>query len=363
MTQESDKTLKSLAQYHLLGRSGLRVSPLCMGTMTFGQDEQKKDKKENRSIYERFIEAGGNFFDTADLYTGGRSEEVLGELMKEDGNRDELVVATKFNFNQRPGRDPNAGGNGRKHIMEAVEASLRRLQTDYIDLYWMHAWDTMTPIEEVVYTLDKLVEQGKIRYAGFSDTPAWYCASAKTMADLRLFAPIVALQLEYSLIRRDIEYEFAPMAQNLGLGICPWSPLGGGMLTGKYTREKLGEGRLKQAKDSPNPVFDNINERNFQVVDALLEVAEEIGKHPAQVALNWVTTRPGVSSTIIGATKMSQLESNIASLEFELPAEARAKLEEASNPGRKTPYMFHEGFLLGMTLGQRPVTREPRWFR
>lgn len=358
---EESKQVESLATYSLLGRSGLRVSPLCLGTMTFGNPDWGSDDETTRRIYNRYIEAGGNFIDTADLYSGGRSEELIGGFLEEDGNRDSLVIATKFNFNGRPG-DPNAGGNGRKHIMEAVEGSLRRLQTDYIDLYWMHAWDTMTPMEEVMQTLNALVENGKVRYIGFSDTPGWYCGAAQMLAQVRGMAPIVALQLEYSLARRDIEFEFIHAAQNLGMAITPWSPLCGGLLTGKYKRGEDTEGRLKTLRGSGNPVFDNLTERNFAIVDALVEVAEQVGRHPAQVALNWVTKRPGVGSTIFGATTMNQLESNLAALDFDIPAEGLRRLDEVSKPTPMTPYMFYGGQFFRMMSGGTRVGSHNPWY-
>jgi aryl-alcohol dehydrogenase-like predicted oxidoreductase len=364
MTPTQDPRISSLVSYALLGRSGLRVSPLCLGTMTFRNPGWGSDDATARKIYNRYLEAGGNFLDTADLYSGGESEKILGEWIKADGSRDRLVLATKFNFCCRPG-DPNAGGNSRKHIMESVEASLRRLQTDYIDLYWMHAWDTVTPLEEVMAALATIVEQGKVRYIGFSDTPAWYVGAAQTLAQLRGWAPLCALQLEYSLVCRDIEYEFVAAAQNLGLGITPWSPLGGGVLTGKYTREKMAEGgRFEKLKEAKNPVWDKLTERNYRIVDVVCEIAGELDKHPAQVALNWVATRPGVTSTIFGANSMTQLESNLAALEFDLPAGARERLDAVSAPPPMTPYMFFSGHIRdAMTHGGAAVRREPKWFR
>ncbi len=357
-----NKQIESLATYYCLGRSGLRVSPLCLGTMTFGNEGWGADEKTSRQIYNRYLEAGGNFIDTADLYSGGESERLLGKFFKEDKNRDRIVLATKFNFNAIKS-DPNAGGNHRKHIREAVEASLQRLQTDYIDLYWMHAWDTVTPVEEVMSTLNSLVEQGKIRYIAFSDTPAWYVGAAAMLADQKGWARPIALQLEYSLSCRDIEYEFVDLAQNMDVAICPWSPLAGGLLTGKYTRDKTPEGRLKELKDSGNPIFKKLTERNFKIVDVLVEVAKQAGRPPAEVALNWVARRPGVTSTLIGATKIEQLESNLQALEFDLPQDALKRLDEAGRPGEMTPYMFYQGHLKGMTFGERPVHREPPWFR
>jgi aryl-alcohol dehydrogenase-like predicted oxidoreductase len=335
--------------------------------MTFGTEwGWGSEESVARAIFARFLEAGGNFVDTADGYTEGKSEELLGKFMKEMKNRDALVVASKYTFSTRPG-DPNGGGNGRKHLREAVEASLRRLQTDYLDLYWMHTWDVLTPAEEVMSTLDALVRAGKIRYFGLSDTPAWYVARAQTLAEWRGWERICALQLEYSLVERNIEREHVPVALALGMGITPWSPLGSGLLTGKYRRKsdlKEGAGRLATVASSGNPGFEKlITDRNFAIVDALVEVAKKIERPPAQVALNWITTRPGVASTIIGATKMAQLEDNLASLEFTIPPAMSTRLEEVSRPPTQHPGHFFEDTMQAMVRGGTEVRAEPRWFR
>src|SRR5258705_3028376 len=277
---------KNLNDYTTLGRSGLRVSRLCLGTMTFGNEwGWGAEEQTTRAIFDRYVAAGGNFIDTADLYTEGHSEELVGKFIGERGLRDRVVLATKFTFNAEPG-NPNAGGNGRKNIYRALEASLRRLQTDYIDLYWLHAWDTVTPIEEVVSTLNDLVRTGKIRHYGFSNTPAWYLARALTLAEKEGKEGLVALQLEYSLVERNIERENVPAAQELGLGITPWSPLAGGFLTGKYQRQGnpgQGEGRLEITKDLSTPGFQRFKEGNWQILDVVLDVAKQINKLPAQV--------------------------------------------------------------------------------
>jgi aryl-alcohol dehydrogenase-like predicted oxidoreductase len=331
--------------------------------MTFGTEwGWGSEADAARAIFLRFIEAGGNFIDTADGYTNGRSEELLGQFMKEANNRDQLVLATKFTFNARPG-DPNAGGNGRKNIYRALEGSLRRLGTDYIDLYWLHAWDTVTPVEEVVSTLDDLVRSGKVRYVGLSDTPAWYLARAQTIAELGGYERFAALQLEYSLVERNIEREHVPAALELSMGITPWSPLASGLLTGKYKRDGGGEGRLAITKDSPNPVFRKFTERNWKIVDALTAVAQEIGRPPSQVALNWITKRPAVTSTIIGATKLAQLDDNLRALEFTIPEPLSKRLEKVSRPESVFPYLFFEPAVGGMIHGGVPVRREPPWFR
>lgn len=345
-----------LNEYSTLGRSGLRVSPLCLGTMTFGTEwGWGAEESVSRSLFDRYIEQGGNFVDTADAYTGGKSEELVGKFIAERGVRDRVVLATKFTFNTEQG-NPNAGGNGRKNIYRALHGSLRRLKTDYIDLYWLHAWDTVTPVEEVISTLNDLVREGKIRHYGFSDTPAWYVARALTLAEKEGKERLIALQLEYSLVERNIEREHIPAAQELGLGICPWSPLASGFLTGKYKRQGndgQGDGRLEKTKDSQNPTLLRFNQKNWEILEILLEVSKQMGRPAAQVALNWVATQPGITSTILGASKLSQLEDNLRSIEFSIPAELRRELDQASAPESMHPYVFFEPFIQGMIHGAR----------
>ena len=341
-------------EYSTLGRSGLRVSPLCLGTMTFGTEwGWGAEETVSRSLFDRYLEAGGNFLDTADGYTNGKSEEMVGKFIAERQLRDRVVLATKFTFNAEPG-NPNAGGNGRKNIYRALHGSLRRLQTDYIDLYWLHAWDTVTPVEEVLATLSDLVREGKIRHYGFSDTPAWYVARAQTLAEKEGKERLIALQLEYSLVERNIEREHIPAAQELGIGICPWSPLASGFLSGKYKRQGndgSGEGRLQKLKDSGNPGFQKFTSQNWTILETLLTVSKELRRSPAQVALNWVATQPGVTSTILGASKLAQLEDNLAAIEFSIPADLRKQLDEVSALASIHPYMFFEPFIQGMIHG------------
>ncbi|MGA9566288.1 MAG: aldo/keto reductase [Candidatus Korobacteraceae bacterium] len=344
----ANKSTMQLNEYITLGRSGLRVSPLTLGTMTFGNDRWGSDDAESRRIFDRYLESGGNVMDCADVYADGKSEELLGRFVADAGLRDKLVIASKFTFNPQEG-NPNAGGNGRKNIYRALEGSLLRLNTDFIDLYWMHVWDTVTPVEEVIDTLSTLVREGKIRYYGFSDVPAWYAARAQTLAQCHGHEPAIALQLEYSLVERTIELEHVPAARELGLGICPWSPLASGFLAGKYQRDKGADSspgsRLEVLKKASNPAFKKFTERNWQILDAVLEVAKQLNRPAAQVALNWVATQPGVTSTIIGATKLAQLEDNLAALSFEIPVELRAKLDAASQLEPTHPYMFFSGVL------------------
>jgi aryl-alcohol dehydrogenase-like predicted oxidoreductase len=356
----------SIDRYYTLGRSGLRVSRLALGTMTFGNDwGWGSEEKSARAMFDRYLEAGGNFIDTADLYTEGSSERLLGKFIRETGLRDRVVLSTKFTFNDSSGGgrpDPNTGGNHRKNLLRAVEGSLKRLGTDYIDLYLMHTWDRITPVEEVMRTFDDLVRVGKVRYVGFSDVPAWYAARAQTLAELRGWEPLAALQLEYSLTERNIEREFTTLAQQLGMGIMVWSPLAGGLLSGKYRTGRdavAGEGRLQTMKDSGNPAFKRFTPRNWEIVGALEDAARECGRSMAQVALNWAANRPGIAAVIVGATKPEQLEDNLQSLDFTLPNEIRAKLDELSAPPTQFPYFFFEQHLQGMVHGGAQVGDKP----
>lgn len=353
----------SLLNYHLLGNTGLRISPLALGTMTFGNDWGWGSSEETaREIFNTYIDSGGNFVDTADVYTGGTSEELVGKFVKERNLRDFTVIATKYSFGAAPG-NPNAGGNGRKNLLRALEGSLRRLQTDYIDLYWVHAWDTLTPVEEVISTLSTVVASGKIRYIGLSDCPAWVVSRAQTLAEVRGWERLAGIQMEYNLTDRSIENEYIPMIQRLGIGLCVWSPLASGLLSGKYTKDNLSEGRLKSVQGSGNPVFDRIagNPRNWEIVALLNQIAQETGKPASTVALNWITKRPGVSATLLGATKLDQLKGNLQALDFELPTEAAARLEAISRPQAVTPYMFFGETMQKMQTGGLNVSARPAW--
>ncbi|MCK8499207.1 aldo/keto reductase [Myxococcus fulvus] len=318
-----------LNHYVTLGRSGLRVSPLCLGAMTFGEDlGWGSSVEESQQIIDRYIELGGNFIDTANFYTKSHSEKILGDHVgRHPARRDRLVLATKFSGNLYPG-DPNGGGSGRKSIIAAAENSLRRLQTDYIDLYWLHNWDIHTPIEETMAALEDLVRAGKVRYLGVSDTPAWKIAQANVMAHFRGWSSFIGLQIEYSLLERSVEQELVPMALELGLGITPWSPLKSGALSGKYTRANAGQ----QKGDRGAFLESFLNEKTYALVDALGVIAKEQGTTIARVALAWVQAQPGVSSTIIGARRLSQLEDNVGALEVKLSAEQLGRLDALSKP-------------------------------
>ncbi len=352
----------SLDQYYTLGKSGLRVSRLALGTMTFGSEwGWGADKESAQKLFDHYVEAGGNFVDTADLYTNGTSEKWLGEFVKARGLRDKVVIATKFSYNAEPS-NPNAGGNGRKNILRAVEGSLKRLDTDYIDLYFLHTWDTLTRPEEVMRTLDDLVKAGKIRHIGLSDVPAWYASRAQTLAEWRGYEPISALQMEYSLIERNLENEFVDLGQETGMGIMVWSPLASGLLSGKYqpSQDKIeGEGRLAAMAGTDNPAFNKFTERNWKIVATLEEVANEIGQSMASVAINWVANQPSVSSVILGATKLSQLEQNTVALDFDIPRELMQKLNEASQPEVNFPYSFFTPGMQAMLTGGAKVGDKP----
>jgi len=351
--------------YYTLGRTGLKVSRLALGTMTFGDDwGWGADDNTSRRIFNTYVEAGGNFFDTADMYTNGRSEEMLGQFIRDAGIRNRAVIATKFSYNAEEG-NPNAGGNGRKNILRAVEGSLKRLATDYIDLYILHTWDQLTPAEEVMRTLDDLVTSGKVRHIGLSNCPAWYASRAQTLAEWRGFEPVSALQLEYSLVERTIEHEYTELAIRHGMGIMVWSPLASGLLSGKYRAGESGvhgEGRLKTVADSGNPVFEKFTERNWQIVAELEKVASEMERSMAEVALNWVVNRPAVASVLVGATRPEQLQSNLAALDFDLPEPLQARLNQISDPDRGSPYLFFGPELQAMIAGGAAVGKRPSSF-
>ena len=329
-------------KYRLLGNSGLRVSELALGAMTFGTKGWGVEKDESRRVYDGFREAGGNFIDTANLYSGGRSESFLGEFIASD--RERLVIATKYTGATRS-RDVNASGNNRKNMMDAVHASLKRLGTDYIDLYWVHARDFTTPIEEVMRGLDDLVRQGKILYAGISDTPAWEVSRANMLATLRGWTPFVGLQIRYSLLDRAVERELLPMARTLDLAITPWDTLGSGILTGKYNRDASSEGRAA--------LRGKVGDRELGIAAEVIQVAEKIGRSPAQVALNWVRQQRGVIVPLVGAKTRAQLDDNLGCLEFELAPEDVARLDAVSRIELGFPHDFLEQFASASIVNHR----------
>lgn len=339
-----------LNHYVTLGHSGLRVSPLCLGAMTFGEDwGWGSSVKDSEAIMDRFIADGGNFIDTANAYTKGHSEKIIGDhIGRHPNKRDRMVIATKFFANLYVG-DPNGGGANRKTIIASCEQSLRRLQTSYIDLYWMHLWDTMTPIEETLLALDTLVRDGKVRYVGFSDTPAWKCAEAQTIARFRGWAPLIALQIEYSLLERTVEGDLIPMARELGMGVTPWAPLKAGVLSGKYTRANHGKHDANRGAGTLRA----LNDKTYDLLDAMAAIASELGTTTSRVALAWVRSRAGVASTIIGARTMEQLEDNLASVDVTLKPEHIEKLDALSKPTLNFPANFLAG---GAVFGQGGTT-------
>jgi aryl-alcohol dehydrogenase-like predicted oxidoreductase len=330
-----------LDHYITLGRSGLRVSPFCLGTMTFGEDlGWGSSVAESQQIMDRFIELGGNFIDTANFYTKSHSEKIIGDHIGRHGaRRDRLVIATKFSGNLYPG-DPNGGGSGRKSVIAACEDSLRRLQTDYIDLYWLHNWDVHTPIEETLAALEDLVHAGKVRYIGVSDTPAWKIAQANVTAHFRGWSAFIGLQIEYSLLERTVEQELVPMALELGLGITPWSPLKSGMLSGKYSRSNAGQ--IKPDRSFIANTF--LTEKTYAIVDELAAIAKAHESTVARIALAWVQAQPGVTSTIIGARRLTQLEDNVKALDIELSAPELARLNELTKPTMGFPQSMQPVF-------------------
>ncbi len=379
---------------YLLGKSGLRVSELCLGTMTFGEEwGWGASKEECSNIFSKYVDAGGNFIDTANKYTEGTSEKYVGEFIS--GDRDRFVLATKYTSNTKRG-DPNAGGNHRKNMIQSLNASLNRLDTDYIDLYWVHAWDPFTPIEELMRSLDDMVKSGKILYAGISDAPAWVVSQANTIANQRGWTEFTGLQIEYSLIERTSERELLPMANALDIGATAWSPLGNGILTGKYNKmmekaenhqdqqnlsptisteatsasnttmsgddgsgvvsSKIGNDRLNVLKSMSSDLVDSLlTDRNRLIVEQVIKIAKEIGCSPAQVALNWIrqqhqyqqqntllstTNRKNNIIPIIGARKESQVIDNIDCLEFELTNEQLQRLDVISKIELGFPHDF-----------------------
>lgn len=321
----------SLDQYRLLGRSGLRVSPLSLGTMTFGSDwGWGADEAEARRIFDLYLERGGNFVDTSVNYTNGASERILGGLIKD--RRDRIVLATKFTM-ARAADNINSGGNHRYNMVRSVETSLRQLDTDRIDLLYVHAWDFTTRPDEIMRALDDLVRAGKVLYLGICNTPAWRVAELQTLADLRGWSPLVALQIEYSLVERTVEHELLPMAQAMGLGVLPWSPLGGGILSGKYGRADLSDENGADVASSRRGVIastGHLNQRSLDIADVVGEVAEELGASRAQVAIAWTLAHAAVVSPIIGARTLGQAEDNLGALDIVLDDQQRSRLDAAS---------------------------------
>ena len=329
-------------RYKLLGKSGLRVSELCLGGMTFGEDWGSMlpgaSKEEAKKIFDLFVSKGGNFIDTANVYQNGTSEKYVGEFISSE--RERFVVATKYTLTTNPD-DPNASGNHRKNLVQSVDASLKRLNTHYIDLLWVHIWDPMTPIEEVMRSLDDLIRSGKILYIGISDVPAWVVSNANAIADLRSWSSFIGLQIMYNLIERSAERELLPMASALDIGVTVWSPLGGGVLSGKYNKQNTEE--QKRFNDN-NPMSASfVNERNISIATEVQTIAKEITKTPSQVALNWIRQQQkdkAVIIPIVGARTEVQVKDNLGCLDFELTREQLKRLDEKSKIQLGFPHDF-----------------------
>ncbi|MFJ9036869.1 aldo/keto reductase [Streptomyces sp. NPDC102406] len=321
----------TLDTYRLLGRSGLRVSPLALGTATFGTEwGWGAGQDDARKLFDTYVERGGNFIDTANTYTDGSSERMLGTFVRD--RRESLVLATKYTTLRRPG-DPNSGGAHRKSLFASVEASLRRLNTDYVDLLFLHVWDATTPVEEILRGLDDLVRQGKVLYVAMSNAPAWEISRMQAIADLRGWSPLVALQIEYSLINRAGERDLIPMARAMGLGVTPYSPLGGGVLSGKYSRADLtatSTGTGDSDRKSFNAGLGMVTERTLAIADTVRQVAGELDRTPAQVALAWTLRNPGVTAPVIGARTPEQLVGNLGALDIDFTADQLALLDSVS---------------------------------
>lgn len=363
-----------LSNYRTLGRSGLAVSPLALGTMTFGTARWGSGETGSRDVFNAYLDAGGNFIDSADVYSGGRCEEMLGEFIAARAARHSIVIATKSGF--ATGHGVHTGGNGATHVRAALEGSLRRLRTDYVDMLWVHVWDSVTPAEELLETMGNLIKAGKVRYWGISNTPAWYVAKVATLAAARGQPAPIALQYFYSLVNRDIEEEFVPLAAEFGMAIQPWSPLAFGLLTAKYDRTVVEAGASRDGGlareaatsgaerpvddkrlDGANPFGDSLfTDRNWAIVEAVKRVAAECGESAARVALAWVVQRPGVWSTLMGVSKIEQLQDNMAALKIWLSEAQLAELDQVSATGKRSLYtLFTPAVRRQVVFGGSPV--------
>ena len=336
------KAALTLDSYRLLGRSGLRVSPLALGTMTFGADwGWGADEAEARRIFDTYVDGGGNFIDTANSYTEGSAERLVGQFA--EGKRDQLVISTKYSSATRRG-DPNSGGNHRKSMVRSVEQSLQRLRTDYIDLLYFHVWEGTTPVEEVLRSMDDLVRAGKVLYLGVSNIPAWQASRMQTLAGLRGWAPLVALQSEYSLVERTPERDLIPMAKEMGMGVIPWSPLANGVLSGKYRGADLKAGNeqtgLQGSRKAVAAGYGSLSERSLAITEVVASIATETGHTAAQIALAWTLLNPGVTASLLGARTVEQLAGNLGALTVTLSDEQRSRLEKASEFELGFPHDF-----------------------
>ncbi|CAG8759937.1 19408_t:CDS:10, partial [Dentiscutata erythropus] len=347
MAQDStctNETLRSLDEYVLLGRSGLRVSPLCLGTMTFGEKFKfGANYEESKEVFDYYYEKGGNFFDTANLYNFGESERFLGEYIAD--KRSQVVIATKYTSNStsmmpNTKYNPNAGGNHRKCLVENLDASLKRLGTGYVDIMYVHSWEFRTPTEEVIRSLDDVIRSGRALYIAISDTPAWVISQANTIAGLRGWSPFIGLQTRYNLLDRSMEYDLQSVCAEFDVGIVPWGCIAEGFLTGKHTRESATNEEKIGGRSYSITKLANV-ERNWEILDEVKAIASEINRSPVQVALNWISQKPGVTSPLIGARTKAQLVENLKALEFKLTPEQMARLDTVSTPKDiPFPYSF-----------------------
>ena len=332
----------ALNHYRILGDSGLRVSPLCLGTMTFGDLwGWGATKRVCQQIFDTYLESGGNFIDTANYYTDGASETYIGEFIK--GCRKQFVISSKYSLHMQPG-NPNSCGNHRKNMVESLEESLKRLHTDYIDIYWLDSWGFRTRIEEVMRAFDDLIRQGKILYIGVSNTPAWKIAEANSLAKARGWTPFSAVQIHYNLAERSAEHEFFPMAREMGLALLPWGSLAGGVLTGKYKKEMLAKGGLSIDTKRLDMVrsVNQLTSKNLDIADVLQEIAYEMKATPAQVALRWLLGQEDVTSPILGARTYEQFRENLGCLELEITDRHRSWLDECGKPEPIYPGNYYE---------------------
>lgn len=346
----------NLQSFRPLGSSGLLVSPLALGTMTFGTPRWGMDENASRAVFDRYVDLGGNFVDTADVYSGGASEEMVGKFVANASLREQMVIATKSGFST--GKGFHAGGNGTRHVHAAVDGSLKRLKTDFIDVYWIHIWDGITPAAELLQTMSGLIQAGKIRYWGLSNCPAWFVAQLATLARAHGLPAPIGLQYFYSLVERGVEDEHVPLGRAFGMGLVPWSPLAFGLLTGKYDRAVVeagparegsvpnagNDGQVSRAEgdkrlDGDNPFGDTLfTERNWRIVDEVKRVAEELDETAARVSIAWVTSRSGVASTLMGVSRAEQVTDNVSALNLQLTQEHIAALDAVSGEGGKFLY-------------------------
>jgi aryl-alcohol dehydrogenase-like predicted oxidoreductase len=346
-----------LDDYRLLGRSGMRVSPLCLGTMTFGVEPGAWGctDEEGAQLVDLYIDRGGNFIDTANFYGQlGQSEILLGQAVK--GRRDRLVISTKYSLTTSPG-DPNASGNHRKSMVRSLEDSLKRMKTDYIDLYYLHMWDFRTPVDEILRAFDDLVRAGKILYIGLSDIPAWQASRMQAIAELRGWSQFCALQISYSLTERTVEREMIPMAAEMGMGVCPWSPLGGGVLAGKYSKADLVPPDMNNlgSRKAINSITGRLSEHNLAIAEVVGDIARKLGKTSAQVAIAWTLLNPAVTAPVLGVRTVAQLKDNLGALDVELAADHIVRLNAVSDVPKVFPMDILKSPAEGMMFGNVKV--------